>query len=171
MVRLTMCSYKILEMDLVSDKQLLLRVHHRSNVSLSHCVHAFKRAVKWLRVTSAELAAGAWIHTRSLTLPGRCWTPAWPQSCVHLSLWHDWCARRRVWQKLQSTDCSLQTNGLPREFIILNTARSTMNRPTRTNTPVRVGEKLKMIESAESSPAMTKGKMVDERILQLPINS
>jgi hypothetical protein len=46
-----------------------------------------------------------------------------------------------------------------------------MNQPTRTNTPARVGENLKMIESEEYSPAMTKGKMVDEIILQFPIIS
>jgi hypothetical protein len=37
--------------------------------------------------------------------------------------------------------------------------------------PERVGEKLKMIGSVEYSPAMTKGKMVDERVLQLPVDS
>jgi hypothetical protein len=46
-----------------------------------------------------------------------------------------------------------------------------MNQPTRTDTPARVGEKLKMIGSAEYSPAMTKSKMVDEMILQFPIIS
>jgi len=128
-------------------KQPLLRIHHRSEMPFSRGVHAFERALKWFRMTSAESAAGSWIRTRSLTSPSRCWTPASPQSYPRLSLSHNRCARRREWQKLQSTDRSLQTNDLPRVFIILNTARWTMTRPTRTNTPARADEYLKMIES------------------------
>jgi hypothetical protein len=38
--------------------------------------------------------------------------------------------------------------------------------------PARIGENLKMIANiVEYSPAMTKGKMVDKKVFQLPVNS